>query len=581
MLLGCGRVAGGGDERVAGRLGGADQRGDDPGPDHAELTGVGGGGEGPAAAQRVEVGLGHRPAAVDDLVGHRGAGDEAAPSGLRRRWPRPRSWPARRRPPRCRPGRQRRDRRRRRPARRAGGEGVGPCVPPCPAPRTCILDPRNSTSVIGVAPWPSPRDGHGHDAPHEGRLPERRIERLEAQVGAAPHQGGQRHFELLAGQGVAEAVVGPAPEGHEVALHRAAQIEAVGVGEDLGVTVGGPHPGHHDLALGDLDAAEGGRHRRHPGRGLARSVVAEQLPYGVGHELRFGLEQGELVGVAVQGQHGQARPAGGGLVAGQVEEDGVGDELLLGEPLTLLLGVDHGAEEIVVGIGAALGGEAGEVLAQHAGGLVGLGQHLVGHREELEDGVEGVDPFGDAAVVVVGDAEQLADDPHRELVGIVGHQVHLPVGGDRVDEVVGDGLDPLVHLADAAGGERGREQLADPAVIGVVEDEDHVGEQLEVGLFGDTLAEALDLRADVAVLQRPVGEEGGRVGVAGEEPVAERPEVHRVPPAQLVVLRVGVDRHLRCQRVEEELVVSHGCPLALPYAWPFRCRSPSSPALAH
>ena len=78
-------------------------------------------------------------------------------------------------------------------------------------------------------------------------------------------------------------------------------------------------------------------------------------------------------------------------------------------------------------------------------------------------------------MVLLGDAEHLAEDLDRQRVGEVGDEVELDrlagavLGDERVDPRLHPLLDELAQPVDLAGPERLGHQLAEPGVVGVVE----------------------------------------------------------------------------------------------------------------
>ena len=79
---------------------------------------------------------------------------------------------------------------------------------------------------------------------------------------------------------------------------------------------------------------------------------------GVPHDLV------ELVGVREQGEEQVAERAVGGLDAGRQQQPEEGEDLLVGEPVPVDLGLDELADEIVARPGATFGNPLGEVVAQ-------------------------------------------------------------------------------------------------------------------------------------------------------------------------------------------------------------------------
>ena len=75
-----------------------------------------------------------------------------------------------------------------------------------------------------------------------------------------------------------------------------------------------------------------------------------------------------------------------------------------------------------------------------------------------------VGPVEHPVAVLVGNAEELGDDDEGELGRDLGDEVGRALLDDRVDDVVGRGVDPVVELVDHARGEALVDQTAVPGV---------------------------------------------------------------------------------------------------------------------
>lgn len=156
----------------------------------------------------------------------------------------------------------------------------------------------------------------------------------------------------------------------------------------------------------------------------------------------------------------------GGVVAGDGEQDEEGPDLLVGQALTVDLGVHERGHEVVGGIARAVRGEL----------LCGLLEGRDEDRHRLErvrrDGEVGVgyrdgllDEVGEWAVVGLGDADHPHDGHRRQPGGDARHEVAAlarhKVGDDRLD-VAGDAV---LELADVPRGERRGDQAAEADVV--------------------------------------------------------------------------------------------------------------------
>ncbi len=135
------------------------------------------------------------------------------------------------------------------------------------------------------------------------------------------------------------------------------------------------------------------------------------------------------------------------------EEERRAEQLLLTEPVAVLLGLDEGRQEIVAQRPAPPLDEANEIFKEGIAGR--LDAHLLVGRDErigIDARRELGRPGRKRRVVLRWNAQELADDHDRERVREVGHDVHPTVaaGFDLVEPLVDDLLDadpePLDHL---------------------------------------------------------------------------------------------------------------------------------------
>ena len=102
-----------------------------------------------------------------------------------------------------------------------------------------------------------------------------------------------------------------------------------------------------DRAAVDVDIDGGDAARE-----LHRRVVAQQLVDRGGRDRRVVLPPFELRAVAEQRERAVADEVDGGLVTGDEQQHDLVDELVGGEPLALVLGVDERGEQVVGGMRA-------------------------------------------------------------------------------------------------------------------------------------------------------------------------------------------------------------------------------------
>ncbi len=309
---------------------------------------------------------------------------------------------------------------------------------------------------------------------------------VEGQVGDAGEHGVEHALGLEAGQVGAEAGVGAAAELEVVGDVGAVDHHRVGgVAPAARVPVGGGQAHVEHGARRDLGVLEHHRLRGDPSHELVGTVVAEQFGHRSPQEGWFVAQASELVGVAEQGEHAVAHQAGGGFVAGHVQGDELGHQLVVGQALAVDLGGDQVGEQVTGGGLAAKGDLGVEVVVHGVEGGEELGA-LLG-REGVPTAGHPAGPGAELGGVLLGDAEPAREDLHRQRVGEVGHQVDPGTTGGPllVGEAVGGGGDPFVdegveavHLAHPEG--FGHE-AADPAVVGVVEVDDGAGGPHVVG----------------------------------------------------------------------------------------------------
>ncbi len=236
---------------------------------------------------------------------------------------------------------------------------------------------------------------------------------------------------------------------------------------------------------------------------------------------------------------------------GDVQRDELGDELALGEPLPVDLGVHERRQHVVARVGPlplGLRPEVGLHLLQqhHAGGVVVLAD------DEVEAAGDRRGPLPEPGTGLVGDPEHLAEHADRQRVGEVGDQLHR----SAVDEGVDGGVDPALHRRPqplgAPGRERRLDQPAGPGVVGVVLE--HEGRPVELAAVGPGPQHVDDRRrrGPVEVARHGlVAQDAVDVLVAGQHPPAEQlGAVDGLGLAQPAVLVVGPGVEAGFERVE-------------------------------
>ena len=235
-----------------------------------------------------------------------------------------------------------------------------------------------------------------------------------------------------------------------------------GSGESLRIAVGGCEDRDHEVASADRQAAELDVGRRPAVEAaLDRPLEAEQLLHRRGEERRVVPHERELLGLLEQVHDRVPDQADRRLVPGHDQQHDRAEQLLLRQRVLRVARRQERADEIVARLGAPCGEEVGQV-----------GDELAHLREELlqlvvleHGGDDRVRPVLEAIVVGRRHAEHLGDHSDREREGVLGREVHLAPGLDRVEELVGDRLDPRPQLLDHLRRERLRHEPAQAAVI--------------------------------------------------------------------------------------------------------------------
>ncbi len=266
----------------------------------------------------------------------------------------------------------------------------------------------------------------------------------ERKRGKACHQAAHGYRQLHPGQRRPNAEVDATAEG-DVRIRFPADIELVGPLENLRVTVGrteqsrDPLPRPHDHSP-DLHVGHGG-----PFEKVQWRVEAEELLGCGGGQFRRPLNQPPLLlGVAQQRDHAVAEAVDAGLVPGVEQYHDRGNQLVLGQPVALLLRLDEMGDQVVVRTAEAFGGKGAHVGAELGGRLPGRGllrgtALVFVHLHQIRR------PRAQQMPVAVGNTEQLRDDHHRQWFGELADQVEgLPVLRSRRDAVEQD----LAQLVD-------------------------------------------------------------------------------------------------------------------------------------
>ncbi len=273
-----------------------------------------------------------------------------------------------------------------------------------------------------------------------------------------------------------------------------ADVQRVGIGEALGIAVGGVVREDHRRARGDGLPAHLDVLQRHPHERLGDAQIPQQLLHGLAAECGIGAQRGQLPGVPEKGEGAERQHVGGGVEPGREQDQADPLQLLVGE-----IAVRQVAEHVVGGVRALGRHQLRQVVLRRG---VGRDQVLVARlpvHERLDVPLEG-------PPVLVRHAQQLTDHDGGDGLGERGHQVRGRTGLlHGVQAVGGDLLDALGEQPHPAHGELAHQRLAVAAVPRVVHEEELAGRRrrdLDVPVVdGRVVAHELLARAEPRVGQ--------------------------------------------------------------------------------
>ena len=275
---------------------------------------------------------------------------------------------------------------------------------------------------------------------------------VELEVGEPAGEDRQCLLQLGPRQRGAQAVVDAGPEG-ELRLSRrlASDVEGSWIDEHGAVEVGDGHRRRDEGALREHDAAvldvlrgDARVSRTAPKQRMTSSTARSEIG-SVGEQL-------PLVRVAGQQRHRQAELVARRVGAAHEHRFGERDELLGRQPVAFLLDGDQLGEEVVARLVAPSGDQFQHVRLELV--LRGVDHGQVVGEVVVEDPQHVGRPAAEQRQSLARCAEQLADDGDRVGIADVGHDVRLPCGGDRVDQLVDDRSHERPQPVGVAGRER-------------------------------------------------------------------------------------------------------------------------------
>ena len=250
----------------------------------------------------------------------------------------------------------------------------------------------------------------------------------------------------------------------------------------------------------------------------------------------------------------------GRLVARDVEQEHLVDELLFAEPVALVFGREQSRQQ-VVGRMVALPSQHVLHMGEHVVGGGERGLDLLGAEDRVERLRERVRPAAHLVPVAVGHAEHLRDDRERQGEREVADDVGYISRRHLLQRVVDERLDPRPKLVDHLRREGLRHQPAQAGVVGWVDVEDRVRAAfLRLGrrLLGEHLHARRRRRIVDLHAERRVTQDAHDVVVPEQDPHLERASVHGIVLAERPVLPVRVVEEPGLEGVEDHGVARGG-----------------------
>ena len=253
----------------------------------------------------------------------------------------------------------------------------------------------------------------------------------------------------------------------------ARDIEAFRVRERLRVAVGGVQ--HQEDALARPDASAANLHvlGRDPGDGRGGRVEAQHFLHRRLRARRLPAQQVLLARMVDQAHQAVGEQAGGGLVAGEEQQDAVRHQVVVGEA-----GARGKLGDEIAGRAAAA------VVQQFAEGRVEAGDGGLRAEMLVGRGLRGADeerevvaPALEVVEAVQRRAEDFHDDAGRQRIGEVGDEIHRPAIQRRPEQGVDPPRDPGRHRGERGGSEAAVQMGANAGVLRRVEEDGPASER--------------------------------------------------------------------------------------------------------
>ncbi|MGY3080632.1 hypothetical protein ACVWZZ_007040 [Bradyrhizobium sp. LM6.10] len=240
----------------------------------------------------------------------------------------------------------------------------------------------------------------------------------------------------------------------EMPVRRARDVESLGVRKLCRIAVGCTDTQRDRRAGIKHDAAELDPLRGHAVAELVRAFVAQHLFDRRFDQIRMADQALFLIRIPVERHEAVANQVGGGLVAGIEQEDAIVQQLLLGQPLAVLLAItfslDQSRQHVALGIARPLAtahDQCREIGEKVRHGFIAARSHFRRHHrfERTEDRQR---PVAQRLALVMGNVEQIADHLDGDRCGEVLDQFAITFGGDGVEQAVNQLDDIRLHPRD-------------------------------------------------------------------------------------------------------------------------------------
>src|SRR6202007_1466195 len=201
---------------------------------------------------------------------------------------------------------------------------------------------------------------------------------------------------------------------------------------------------------------------------------------GLRYQLRVLGQLAALVGVFGENLSGPTNQPGGGLVSCARDDIEIDQQFVAGQPaggpcLVDEFNVEQLGHDVIGGIGGSPIDVCGkDVPGGHSAFVV---HRLAGFGTHLRVGL-----VADEFLVVLGDAEQHADDLHGHLRAEVGDEVDVSRSDQRIQRLRAEVADLRLQRCDLAAGEHPGQQLAVNVVDRRVFHDEQAGRDVEVSL---------------------------------------------------------------------------------------------------